>query len=162
MSEASFMVKTAGEVAKYHPSAKVLVPNGDDAYERLRSRPVGEVFRVVMKMHRNYKFLSKAMVMIKFAHSCQDIYPNTKEGIDHFRDAVTIEAGFYDEVLRLNGVTEKVAKSWNFDSMTEPEFQELFNAMVRAILQYSESVFNGVDPAIFERQILSFTESNNV
>ena len=155
MSEASFMVKTAGEVAKNNPSAKGLFPNGEDSYERLKVRTVGEVFRVVMKMHRNYKFLSKAHKLIRFAFDCQEVYTDLQE----FREAVTIEAGFSRVVKNLHGDEILVAKSWSFDNMTESEFQELFDSMIRAMLKHSETIFNGVDTHTFERQLLHFTET---
>ena len=155
MTEASFQVKTAGEVAKNTPSAKVLVPNGNDAYERLRSRSVGEVFRVVMKLHRNYKFLSKAHKLIKFAFDCQEAYTDLQE----FREAVTIEAGFSRIVKNMKGEEILVAKSWAFDNMTESEFQELFDAMISAMLRHTETIFCRADPAMFSKQLVHFSES---
>ena len=156
MTEAYFQVRLAGDVAKTNPSSKVLVPAGDEDYERLRARPVDEVLKCVFKLERNYAFLKKGHALIRFAFDCQSAYPNTKAGLDEFRDAVTIEAGFSEERKNMEGQTYLVAKSWSFDNMDEIEFTELFNAMIAAILKHSETVFNGVDSAVFERQLLHF------
>lgn len=137
-------------------SGRVFVPADADTIDRASRRKTGEVFKGAFKLARNYKFLQKAHCLINFAFDCQDIYEDKQE----FREAVTIEAGYFHWKRGLDGHDFKVAKSWAFDNMSEVEFEELYLAMIQAMKRHAETVFNGADPDSFEQMLLSFGGSD--
>ena len=154
--EAYFRIATVGDLAGLNHEQKVLIPADEDSRSRLGRRSADEVLRCFFKLERNYQFLKKAHALIKFAFDCQEVYSD----INEFREAVTIEAGFFTWKKMLGGEEIKVAKSWAFDAMTEAEFGDLYNAMIAAMLRHSATVFNGVDAYVFERQLSNFSGEN--
>ena len=133
---------------------RAFIPADEDTLARTRERTTGEVFRGEFKLSRNYKFLQKAHVLIKYAFDLQEQFDNIK----HFREAVTIEAGFFTWKKLLDGSEIKVAKSWAFDNMSEDEFSELFVAMINALVKHSE-MFGGAEPDVFEAGVYRFMDN---
>jgi hypothetical protein len=61
-------------------------------------------------------------------------------------------AGFYDQYSNIHGEVRIEAKSLAFSSMNQEEFEECYNALIRAALKH---VFPSADVGI-ENQLMNF------
>lgn len=129
----------------------VLVPaNGEEA-EKLASVPVGEVVRCKLTVFRNYRFLQKYMVLVKFlyehwsARAKPIAYRGTlvRPRMERFRKDLQILCGWYEPVYNVKGELRLESKSVSFSSMSEPEFEKLYSTVIDVGL---EKILN--DPAM--------------
>lgn len=102
----------------------------------------GEIFDVEFKFIRNWMFHKKFFALLNYGFDCWE--PNRKhkthKGIaieknrEQFREDITIAAGFYDQTFDLNGRMRLKAKSINFGSMDDAEFEKVYSAVVDVLL----------------------------
>jgi len=114
---------TAGSLPRSTP---VLIPVDEiDEAEFERCKP-GVDLRADVVQPRNPKFHRKAFALLNL------VWPHTNyPTVDRLRSAMTIGAGFVDEVVNpLTGEVSWVPKSWEFAQMDNMEFEELFNRLV--------------------------------
>ena len=154
MSEFYLRVTTAGEVSKVNAERKVLVSNDTETHERLKRRPIDQALYGEFKGARNYEFLAKAFVMSEFAFGRQAVF----ELLEDFRFWSTVQAGFFKIVKDWDGRDIQIAKSWSYADMGPDEFELLYNALVDLYVSKSETLFNGVDAAELESDLLKFRE----
>ena len=101
-------------------------------YEKVKKMKVGILFECDVKKKRNYIFHKKYFALINMVYDNQSLYNN----IEHLRNDLTIEAGFYDECFNFQDVSVKRAKSINFSKMDEIEFNELYSRTIDVIIKY--------------------------
>ena len=96
----------------------------DSDRELLRSWPAGEVLRCRVSKPRNSRFHRKFFVLLDIAFQNQDRYGHPEP----FRKALILQAGFYDEIPKLDGSgVTLVPKSISFANMDELEFSKVYN-----------------------------------
>lgn len=118
----------------------VLMPATQADIDKLANIKSGQAVEVDVKQKRNVKFHRKffAMLNIGFDSFEPDLIHNgqkVQKNFERFRKDVIISAGFYDVTANIKGEVRAEAKSISFGSMSEDEFNELYNACCRVLLQ---------------------------
>lgn len=101
-------------------------------YEKAKKLKVGDFLECEIKKKRNYMFHKKYFALVNMVFENQSLYTH----IDHLRNDLTIEAGFYEEAMNFEDKVIKHAKSINFSNMDEIEFSELYNRTIDVIVKY--------------------------
>lgn len=125
------------------------------AYARFKSRlknaEPGEVIEIEAKLPRNSRFHRKffALLNLGFDHWEPGRKHKQYKGMavaknfERFRKEVTILAGFYEQTFDLDGNMKLEAKSISFASMEEPEFNEVYSAVMNVLLDKVFSRYAG-------------------
>lgn len=119
-----------------------LIPDTDQDLESLKAFKTGEVIRVDPKRPRNYQFHRKLFALFNHAYSCWEPdegankYGPVNKSFERFRQDLVILAGFYEQVVRLDGTIRVEAKSISYASMSADEFEELYDKMVDVVLKH--------------------------
>lgn len=105
-------------------------------------KEIGELFEISIKWLRNPKFHRKFFALLKVGFDAWEPdrvrysykgKPITKN-FEHFREDITILAGYYEQVFNLNGEMTLKAKSISFANMEEDEFEMLYSDVADVIL----------------------------
>jgi hypothetical protein len=139
------------------------------AYNRLKSRlknaEPGEVVEIEAKLPRNSKYHRKFFALLNLGfehwesgrkHKSHNGQPVTKS-FESFRADILILAGFYEQTFDLDGHLKLEAKSISFAKMEQPEFEQVYSAVVNVLLAKVFTNYKGraeVDEII--DQILNF------
>lgn len=116
-----------------------------EASEKLLKIPAGNRVTVDIKQPRNVKFHNKYFALLDFSydHWTPQSVPDSRyknkvpeKSFTRFRKDIAILCGHYDLVIRLDGTTRVEARSISFASMSEDEFDELYNATIDVILKH--------------------------
>lgn len=112
-------------------TARGLIPCYDDDFEEKKKLKIGEIYKVEIKLYRNYEFHKKYFALINCAWEYltekQQDFIKSKNG---FRKTLQIAAGWsevYYSINRKEWVEE--SKSISFESMDNAEFETLYNAV---------------------------------
>ena len=101
--------------------------------DELSGMKIGQVYKVKYTKPRNYKFHKKYFALLTTAYDNQEKY----DAFEHFRDAVTMQAGYYETHASLGtGKLIFKPKSISFTKMDESEFSKLYNKTIDIILKY--------------------------
>lgn len=109
-----------------------LVPADTPAQDYLQKIKLGDVVQVVVKRVRNYKFHKKLFALFNFAFDNWDApvvmtkWGAARKTFDRFRKDITILAGYYEIVVRVDGSTVVEAKSLKFANMDQDTFDKLY------------------------------------
>jgi len=104
----------------------------DDQGKKILKRfKVGDLVEIEIKQPRNIKFHRKFFAVINLTFQNQDITDNT----DDFREAVTIEAGYYHYQKQIDGTEIKRADSISFTNMEDITFGDLYNKVFNVCLK---------------------------
>lgn len=109
-----------------------LVPCHNSDWEAAKKLKPNKEYQVEVKQPRNLKFHRKFFALVNMVFENQERYNN----VDRLRKDLTIEAGYYETWIDLQGVEQTEAKSISFSSMDEDEFSELYNRIIDVIVQY--------------------------
>ncbi|MDO9530366.1 MAG: DUF1367 family protein [Syntrophales bacterium] len=107
-------------------------------YNKIKS---GEVVSSDFKKTRNYQFLKKwfALLNVGFDNwnpgEVNSNYGIPEKNFERFREDVTILAGYFHTVVRLDSSVRIEAKSVAFSNMTEEEFSALYNKTINVLLK---------------------------
>jgi hypothetical protein len=117
-----------------------LAPADEEAVEALERLKANEIYKCVITKPRNYLFLKKYFALLNHAYDHfeadgieyrgQPVQKNR----DVFRQEITIMAGFYEPVYKIDGSFKLIAKSISFANMTEDEFADLYSKTITVIL----------------------------
>jgi len=113
----------------------------DDSLQAIQP---GEVITVKYSKARNPRFHRKAFALFKFIYQAlpepevinfrgADIVPT--KCFETVRKELTVMAGFYDVVGKVDGTVKLTAKSLSFASMDEDEFRNVYSALINVGLQ---------------------------
>lgn len=135
----------------------VLLPAYDLSEEQMTKFKTGEVYEVEIKMRRNIRFHRKAFALLNF---CYDHWSEDKAlehldktaQFDVFRKHLTCLAGYYNSYVGINGSVRIEAKSISYGAMETGEFEQWYNAIVKAALKH---IFHSVDVSV-ENRLMSF------
>lgn len=102
---------------------------------------LGAVISADFKQARNYQFHKKLFALLNLAFDYWDIseleYKGEKvtKNFDRFRKDVTIIAGFYEPTYNIRNEVRLEAKSISFASMSQDDFDALYNAVLNVLLE---------------------------
>ena len=104
----------------------------DTDYDKMKRIKVGDFLECEIKKPRNYMFHKKFFALLNMVYQNQERYNN----IDHLRNDLTIEAGYY--TLRYNLENKEIyeANSISFSKMNEETFNEYYNKCLDVIVKY--------------------------
>ena len=96
-----------------------------------KSWRVGDTLLCTVRKPRNIKLHRKAFALLKL------VWPHTEyPNMEILRKSMTIGAGFVDPLVNpLTGEVSLVPKSWEFASMDEEEFNELYSRLIDVALK---------------------------
>lgn len=123
----------------------------------------GDVIRADFKKMRNPAFHRKFFALLNIGFDAWDPgdisnqYGPAEKNFDQFREDVTILAGYYKQLVRLDGSIRIEAESISFGSMEQQDFEKLYSAVINVLL--SRVLRNYVDRADIDQvvdQILGF------
>lgn len=116
-----------------------LVPADPDTLAAVSAMRPGAIVTADFKLKNNYEFHKKLMSLLNMAFEYwQPGEVSSKHGtpcknFDRFRKDLTILAGFYEVVIRLDGSTVIEPKSLRFDKMDHAERQQVYQAILTVI-----------------------------
>ena len=113
-----------------------LAPDDIEATKLLERYKLGDVLSAEVKKPRNYEFHKKFFALMHYAFDQWEPEGMPEKNFERFREDITIAAGYYDLVPAINGELRAKAKSISFASMSEFEFEELYDAAVNALLKW--------------------------
>ena len=122
-----------------------LEPFNDEAYELMLKISNGDTvtFNKIITP-RNYQFHKKYFALLKFSYENWEpgkLSGKKFEGVkpektfDRFRADLTILAGHFRQVIRVNGEMVIEPKSISFANMSEDEFEELYSNTINVVLK---------------------------
>lgn len=120
-----------------------LIPADSISSEAMEELKHGTVYQIKLTANRKYKFLQKAFVLVSYAYGLWEPEGEGNEyrgeqiqkNAEQFRDMLTITAGFYKPVFRLDGGVQLIPKSWSYSEMPDDgDFSKLYNGLINAIL----------------------------
>lgn len=109
----------------------------------LKNLEAGEICTITTKIPRNGKFHRKFFAMLNLGFDAWEPDRQHKsykgepvlKNFERFRSDVLIQAGFYTRTFDLDGNMKLEAQSISFAKMEEPEFNEVYNAVLDVLLQ---------------------------
>ena len=107
-------------------------PADNHSMSEMSNFKIGETYKFKYSKPRNYKFHKKYFALLNLAFDNQDDY----ETLEHFRDAVTMQSGWYDSHMSLNGNLVFKPKSISFAKMDDHEFNKMYSKTINVILKY--------------------------
>lgn len=134
-----------------------LVPVYDEDWNNKKKLKVGQDYTAEIKLARNTKFLRKYMAFLRVSFSClpqavQDKYFGGKW--ENWRNELELMVGSYDVVFSFETKQmEHRHRSISFGSMSEEEFQDLYEKVVN----FAWTVIGKyVTPEVFEQRLANF------
>lgn len=117
-----------------------LIPADQQAQDFLAKIKLGAGVTVSIKRHRNIGHHRKYFALMNLAFDAWE--PECKKykgehvlkNFDQFRNDVTVLAGHYEPATTLKGDVRLTAKSISFGSMSQDDFDSLYNATINVIL----------------------------
>ena len=120
-------------------------PAYDSDKDIFNKMPLNEPFEIEYTKRRNIKFHRKFFALLKLAYENQSDY----RVLEDMRRDLLITSGFYDEsVNRITGEINKFAKSINFSSMDEIQFNEVYTNVKETICKWL-----GIDNETLDEEI---------
>lgn len=117
----------------------------DSDYDKMKKIKVGDFLECEIRKPRNYQFHKKFFALLNMIYQNQDLYNN----IDHLRNDLTIEAGYYTLRDNLKGEQVYEANSISFSKMNEETFGEYYNKCLDVIVKYfnfdKQSIIDNVE-----------------
>ena len=118
-----------------------MLPGDPDSELWYQKRKIGAAIRVEAIEIRNYRFLKKffALLNLGFEYwepgeiSCD--YGVPEKNFKRFRKDVTILAGFYHTVIRLDGTVRIEADSISFAKMDNDTFADLYSKVLDVLVK---------------------------
>ncbi len=104
----------------------------DTDYDKIKRIKVGDFLECEIKKPRNYMFHKKFFALLNMVYQNQERY----NSIDHLRNDLTIEAGYYTLRYNLEGKQIYEADSISFSQMNEESFSEYYNKCLDVIVKY--------------------------
>ena len=131
-----------------------LIPADGFSAEAMEKLKPGKVYKLEVRQSRNYKLLQKSFVVVQYAFDIWE--PPTgqaeyrgkpiQKNLDRFREMLTILAGYYEPVYKLDGSVQLIAKSWSYAEMPDDEdFQKLYQSLITVIVEKVLTGYTGED-----------------
>lgn len=130
-------------------------PVNDSEYEKTTKFKTGEQYQVEIKLTRNPAFHRKVFAFFNFCFQYwkgDNEFQSEMAQFDVFRNHLTVLAGYYVQLSNIHGALRVEAKSLSFSSMSQEEFEECYQALIRAAIKH---IFKSTDINTYN-QLLSF------
>ncbi|MES2323242.1 MAG: DUF1367 family protein [Pseudomonadota bacterium] len=140
-----------------------LVPIDPQAVEFLAKIKLGGAITATVKRHRNPGLHRKWFALLNLAFEHWEPATATYKGqvvgknFDQFRNDITVLAGHFEMAVNLRGETRLTAKSVSFSSMSQDDFDDLYNATINVILARVMTTYTADDLNRVVDEILRFT-----
>lgn len=137
-------------------TARGLVPVDDSDYENKSKLSIGKIYKVTIKLPRNYELHKKYFALINCAWDFQPerSVEHFKNDIETFRKTIEIAAGHCDVVYSIKRREWiEQAKSISFDKMDEFEFRNLYENVKNVIYKL---FLSHVSQDEFEKRLMDF------
>ena len=150
------------EIVVFKGAYNTLFPADEESAEYLQRKKAGQGFKVKITEFRNVPFHRKFFALLDYAFDMWEpveiVFDGRKveKNRERFRENVTIAAGFYEVSTDLNGNVRLSAKSISFASMSQFEFEKLYNAVINVVLEKILTNYTRDDIENCVNQILSF------
>ena len=118
-----------------------MMPGDPDSEKWYQKRKLGAAIRVEATEVRNYRFLKKFFALLNLGFEYWEpgevsyAYGVPEKNFKQFREDVTILAGYYYGVIRLDGSTRVRAKSISFAKMEEDDFADLYSKVLDVLVK---------------------------
>ena len=132
-----------------------LQPLDDLDSDKMIKFKTGEAYEVDVKLTRNPRFHAKVFAFFNFcfAHWRNGNEFQDEQGqFDVFRKNLTCLSGYYNSYHSIKGETRIEAKSLSYGNMTQEEFEQCYNALIRAAIKH---LFQDCDSSI-ENRLMEF------
>ena len=123
-------------------------PCTDYGRELFQKWKLNDTLLVTIKRPRNGMHHRKFYALLNLTLSNQNCYKNLEE----LKAAVIINAGYYNTILLMDGSVHLRPKSISFASMKQPEFDQLYSAVIDSCLK----LLPGTTSEEIEREIAAF------
>lgn len=124
-----------------------------DDHERRRLK-IGADYKVEIKKARNIMFHKKYFALIKLAWlNMPEKYNSQYPHPENLREALQIEAGYFDTTYTLDGMQIIKPKSIAFDELDEYGFKELYDNVLDVVLKF---ILPGNTSADLESEFINF------
>ena len=132
-----------------------LTPASDRDSEALSKFKTGEMYPVELKRSRNPSFHRKVFTFFQFCFehwkgTAQVEFMNEAAQFDVFRKNLTVLAGYYDSFYTITGEVRIEARSLNFGSMSQEEFEAFYIAVTGVAMR---KIFKTADANTYNRLI---------
>jgi len=142
-----------------------LIPANSEAEKWLRKKKLGSVISAEVKQVRNYAFHKKLFALFNLGYdywqpgTVSSKHGTPEKNFDRFRKDLTILAGHYHSVVRLDGTVRIEADSLSFGSMSQETFNNLYKNVLDVIMKRIPVLNNMTEDEINEliEKVLSFT-----
>ena len=118
-----------------------LVPVDLESAEYLKKHKVGQSFKATITRARNVLFHRKFFALLNYAFDTWEpveaVYRGqiAEKNFNQFREDITILAGYFETLVRMDGTVRLRAKSISFANMNEDEFEKLYSAVIDVLLK---------------------------
>lgn len=139
-----------------------LVPLDPQGVAYVARMKLGAAVTATLKRHNNPAFHRKLFALFNYAFDCwepaslQHKGQPVQKNFDRFRKDLTVLAGFYDVVVNLKGEVRAEAKSLNFGHMEHDEREQLYSAVIDAVLAMILTHSTRADLDALVEQLLRF------
>jgi len=139
------------------------VPCDPDTEAWYIKQKVGSVARCDIATYRNYKFLQKFFTLLTMAYDMwqpgeiNSKYGKPEKNFERFKEDVTILAGYYHNVVRIDGSTRVEADSISFAKMDEETFGKLYSSVIDVLIKRIP-VMNKMSPEDVEETVKKILE----
>jgi hypothetical protein len=133
-------------------------------WSRIKNLAAGELVKLSFKVERNGQFHRKFFKMLRVGYDAWDPGRKHKQhkgmevskNFDQFREDVIILAGFYEQTFDLQGRMVVKAKSINFASMDQEEFERVYSAVADVLLTHVLTKYSRADLDEVVEQMMRF------
>lgn len=105
-------------------------PSGEEAEEVCQKFRTGFEFVAQINQKRIGSNHRRAMASLRVLFHCQRTY----EDENVFRKALTLDAGYFSTLIRLDGSVVLIPDSISYDAMEEPVFKEWKNKVIQVFI----------------------------
>lgn len=136
-----------------------LVADNDEAVEWLQKVKNGDVVSAEVVRPRNYLFHKRYFALLNLGFDAWEPSLPDHNGLpavknfERFRKDVAIASGFYELTVNIRGEARAEAKSISFASMSEDDFNKLYQQTITMFLSKYQILCNYKDQAEVERTI---------
>jgi hypothetical protein len=107
-------------------------PADEQAEAYRRALKIGTVVRATVKIPRYGPHHRMVFALLQMTFSnLPERYAGMWPSFDHFRKAVAVEAGHFEEVIARSGEVYRIPGSLSFDALDELQFDRVSKAMLR-------------------------------
>lgn len=144
-------------------AGNLLAPVDEQSAEAIGKLKMAQGVTVTIKRARNAGHHRKLFALFNLAFDAWEPVAKEYKGqriqknFDQFRNDVVVLAGFYESGITLKGDVRLTAKSISFASMSQDEFDDLYNAVVNVVLEKILTKYTRDDLDRVVQEVLGFT-----